>query len=805
MNSKLLLICTFLFLFTVRAQNVTKIVSILHNSSPLVIDGFLDEKEWSSAPEARGFFQYHPISGAKPSQKTTVKLLYDNSSIYIGAIMYDTSPDSILTELGKRDSDDRINYDFFSVEIDPFNDAKTAYEFLISASGVQTDNLNTIDSWDPNWNSVWESAVQITDEGWIAELRIPFSELRYPTESIKNWGINFFRKIKRYEEFVTWNFVDKNIHGRINQAGELTGIKNLKPPVRLSLYPYFSTYYEHNGVTENDSYSVKGGMDLKYGINESLTLDMMLIPDFGQVKSDDQVLNLSSFETYYEEKRQFFTEGSTLFNRAGIFYSRRIGDVPENFYSVSGKLNENEKLISNPSSKKLLNATKLSGRFSNGWSLALLNAYSLKTYAEAENTKNGSKREILTSPASNSSVIVVEKSFDNNSYLSLINTNLYIPSNDAVSNVTGTEFAYSDKTQSNRIVGKAAISQIYQKETSPEFGWYYDLYFSKSLGNFKIEAQNRIYNEKYNPNAMGFLTHNNEIFNELKLNYNSNKSVWGLKSLNSLLRYRHYSLYSPTKFSDSEIYFNLNVTPQNDHFIFFDLSITPTEKYDYYEPRVWGKKYAEPRAVYVGGGYKTDAKKMYSGGLEAGFWTAEEHNKKAYWLTLLSKWRFTNYFSVNLELNYNKHYNTIGFVEKSFDDSEIFFGRRNADIFTNLLEVKYSLSTKLTFDLRVRHYLYTLFYKEFYLLGEDGHMKKTVQTLDNRDLSYNNFNSELSLTWNFTPGSELSLLWKNQLNHSNSDYYSNYFDKLNGALSKPKINNISLRMIYYLSYSDIFN
>jgi len=291
---------------------------------PITVDGVLDEPIYQQVPPAKDFVQLQPYNGKPSFQPTETWLFYDQTAIYVGAMLYDSSPDSIFNYLTERD--DTGTSDYFGVYIDPYNQGQLAYGFFVTPAGVQID-IKAIknsdgDNESSDWNAVWDSKTRITDKGWIVEMRIPYSALRFSNKAGDAWGLNFFRNIRRYNSNNSWNFIDRNGSGFIYQEGALTGIKDIKPPVRLSLSPYLSTYF--NTGKNDDPFLYKGGLDLKYGLNESFTLDMMLIPDFGQVQSDDRQLNLTPYELYYNEKRQFFTEGMELFNRAWIFYSRRI-------------------------------------------------------------------------------------------------------------------------------------------------------------------------------------------------------------------------------------------------------------------------------------------------------------------------------------------------------------------------------------------------------------------------------------------------------------------------------------------------
>ena len=230
--------------------------------------------------------------------------------------------------------------DVFAVGLDTYDDDINGYRFEVSAANVQSEIRLSQDNGDRNWDAVWDSKVSIVNDGWIVEIKIPFSAIRFPASANQQWGLQFARSIKRLNEFATWSPVNPKINGIVNQWGNVNGLNNITPPVRLTFSPYISSAIQHqpvssDPVTYNTNYSFNGGMDVKYGINESFTLDMTLIPDFGQVQSDNVTLNLSAFETRFDEKRSFFTEGTELFNQGDrelrdgtIFYSRRVGGRP---------------------------------------------------------------------------------------------------------------------------------------------------------------------------------------------------------------------------------------------------------------------------------------------------------------------------------------------------------------------------------------------------------------------------------------------------------------------------------------------
>ncbi|OYT13676.1 MAG: hypothetical protein B6I19_03920, partial [Bacteroidetes bacterium 4572_114] len=363
----ILTIFTFLLALTVAAatRNPNKTAYANRISSPPKIDGVLDDYCWETTEAISGLTQFDPDYSRPASQKSFVYIVYDDEAIYVGALLHDTAPDSILTQFGNRD-DGGLNADWFGVEFDTYFNQMDAYSFKVTASGVQIDSRYR----DHTFDAVWQSAVKITDEGWVAEMKIPYSAIRFPNEDEQVWGVQVLRNIRRNRETDMWALGVKGAPNQMVYWGTLNGLANIKPPIRLSLSPYFSLSGQHDQRIEDKanqfSYSFGGGADIKYGINESYTLDMTLFPDFSQVKSDDKVKNLSAFETVYAEHRPFFKEAVDLFRKGGLFYSRRIGGTPKHFYEVNDLIDTNEFIIDNPSQAKLLNALKVSGRNNHG-------------------------------------------------------------------------------------------------------------------------------------------------------------------------------------------------------------------------------------------------------------------------------------------------------------------------------------------------------------------------------------------------------------------------------------------------------
>lgn len=761
-----------------------------------VIDGILNDIEWLNVPVAKDFTQTVPYNGRMTTQKTEVKIVYDNEAIYVGAMMYDSSPDSILRGLGQRDAEDNdINADLFIVEFNPYNDNQMLSAFKLSASGVQIDEKVTYANWDKSWNAVWKSKTSITDSGWIAEIKIPYSSLRMPATDTQVWGLHLWRCIKRNEEWTSWNFVNEKEESTVHQVGELLGISNIKPPVRLSFTPYLSTYWNHNQENNNSGYSVKGGLDLKYGLNESYTLDMMLIPDFGQVSSDDEVLNMSTVETYYNEKRSFFTEGTELFNKAGIFYSRRIGAAPE---ANNIELQNNEEIDQIPGETQIINATKLSGRNKNGFAVGLLNAVTANAFVTIRNTETGDERKQKIQPITNYNVLVLDKTIRNNSSISFINTNVAVFENKYSSNVSAVEFQLKNKENSYAIFGNGAVSTF--RGDSLDAGFKYYLSLNKIKGNFRFGISQNLLSKNYNPTELGYLANNNSIENFLRLEYNIVDPFWKILSWYNTFTLQNTYLYKPTKYGMYEAGVYSAATFRNQWRVGISFGGNPV-KYDHYEPRVLGRKYQEPAAYYLGLNMSTDTKKVLSINLQTGLWNTLTENKTARYIYLTPSLRLNNKLTFSWMTGVEALGNMKNFAGKTATDDTIFFGRLNANYVVNVLSTGYIFKENSSISLRIRHYMSAIDYQEFYILNEDGTMRKQNTDFTRPDFSYNTFNIDLIYTWQFAPASELSLMWKNSAENWQATLLGNYSDNLRHTLDAYNQNSLSFKIIYYLDYN----
>ena len=377
-----------------------------------LIDGRLDERAWALSPVTGDFVQKEPLQGAAATQGTLVRFCYDDDALYIGATMLVDDPAEILSTLSRRDN--AGNSERLLISLDSYNDNRTAYTFGITADGVRLEYYHPVDeefSRDHSFNPVWEARVTRTDSAWIAEMRIPFSQLRFNDRDEQTWGLNMNRYIPSRNEDVYWVLVPKNETGWSSRFGELQGIRGIRPSSRIELTPYSvaDVTVSHSGSPADPfhdriAWRANTGLDVKLGLGPNITLDGTVNPDFGQVEADPAEVNLSAYETYYSERRPFFIEGSGLLRGEGpeYFYSRRIGSAQ--------KLYPSAPYSERPVNSTILGAAKVTGRLPSGLSLAALTAVTEREFAATYDPGNGYS-ETLVEPLTGFAAVRVQQEF----------------------------------------------------------------------------------------------------------------------------------------------------------------------------------------------------------------------------------------------------------------------------------------------------------------------------------------------------------------------------------------------------------
>ncbi|MFH1252450.1 MAG: DUF5916 domain-containing protein [bacterium] len=785
------------------AQAPVKKVSAIRISEAPKIDGILNESIWQTLPVLDNFYGYYPYNDRLGSHPTEARVAYDDNALYIAAMLYD-DPDSITQALGKRDSGDGINTDLFTVHLSPYNDRMNSYFFMIAVSGAQTDILISPNNQDGSWNAVWESSTKINNDGWSVEIRIPYSAIRFSDEKVQDWGFNLMRHIKRYNEWSTWSFINRESGQWYTHMGELTGLENLQPPLRLSFVPYLSGYLENN-TTNQWGYSYNGGLDMKYGINESYTLDLTLIPDFGHVQSDDRELNLSPYEIQYDEKRQFFIEGTEMFQKAGIFYSRRVGSKPVFYDNVGDDLAANEKVIDNSTETQLINATKVSGRNRKGLGIGVFNAMTAKSSATIKDTLTGTERSFVTQPFTNYNILVLDQTFRKYSYASVINTN--VRRGTYTANVSGTEFRFADKENMYNLWSQLAVNQKFDTDTTFKKGFKNYIYFGKVSGNFQYNYQFSVESDDYDPNDLGYIQQNNKFEHWASIEYNIFKPFGRFLELYQQLSFSHSSLYVPLKFRGYNIDYAINTNFTNNWYAEMHASWRPEEYRDYFESRVNGRVFRTPPLFHNCGGFQTDRKKPVSielfGGLNRPY--NDSYNRFSYWLHFEPRFQFNTNFILETGIYYSNSYNEIGYVDREDDDSRIYFGKRTVQTFETEIDLEYIFTSKMALEFRLRHYLSKADYNRYYNLLESGYVEPLDSYTENHDINYNAFNVDMVFTWNFAPGSELLLIYKNTIDAENEWVDRTFGRNLSDTIDSPQVNSLSVKVLYYLDYLTLKN
>lgn len=794
---RFLLFVNFLFLVTLSSQTIQKNINAVRINDEITIDGKLDEPVWNSLPALDDFLQYEPYNGQPATQKTEAYIAYNDDALYVGIKLFDTSPDSILMELSSRDKD-QVLADLIAVHICPYDDGINSLYFGVMSTGVQMDTKLSADGEDYSWDAVWESEVSLTDFGWIAEIKIPYSALRFADKDVQQWGFNILRRLRRLDEWSAWSFISKSHEQWWRDYGLLKDLRNIDSPLRLSFTPYTSTYFENN-KTGDWTTKFNGGMDLKYGISESFTLDATLIPDFGQVQSDDEQLNLTPYEIQFNEKRQFFTEGTELYNKAGIFYSRRIGAKPVWFTNAGTNLSENEYVKENPLETKLINATKITGRTGFGLGVGMLNAMTNSAKAVIRDSVTGIEREVETQPFANYNIFVLDQTIGKNSFVSLINTNVAMKN--YLSNVTATSFRIMDSQNLFGARGNAAYS--YQKKKGIETnGGRITLDAGKFSGFLRYDYSLVFIDDKYDHNDLGYLQRNNYVSHDFDISYRVLEPSWIFREYTNSLSLMVTRQYNPDVFSELRFDYEINTWLNNNFTLDMHAAWIPIEGRDYYEPRTFGKYVKTNKMIHNCMSFRTDDRENFVLWGGAGITSAYDYEFDDYsiWYELNPFYRFSDRFTLEYDFYIALIYEEPGYVDKLND--KIYFGTRDREIITNTISSEFRFGNRSSLSFRLRHYWSKADYHSFYELSDDGELSPGEYN-KNKNVNYNAFTIDATYRWIFAPGSELVLNWKNSIYTEKCFTEDNYWSNFINTIESPQVNSISLKILYYLDYASI--
>jgi hypothetical protein len=448
-----------------------------------VIDGLMDDTCWNRVEWGGDFIQSEPYDNKPPTQQAAFKILYDDNNLYVFIRAYDSVPEKISRIISRRD-----NYegDMVQVVVDSYFDQQTAFAFTASASGAKGDQAVSQDgnNWDDSWNPVWYLETSVDDKGWSAEMRIPFSQIRFGKKAEHVWGIQVRRYIYRLEELSTWQFIPKGSPGMVHLFGELQGIASIKPKRQVELMPYAVGRLERfekeegNPFLDGKSSALSGGLDGKVALTNDFMLDFSVNPDFGQVEADPSEVNLTAFETFFSEKRPLFIEGRSIYQfepsntivigkmgSDNLFYSRRIGRYPHYYPEVS-----DSEYVDMPESSTILAALKLSGKTKNGLSVGILESVTANENAVID--KAGVRRKESVEPLTNYFVSRVQKDFNKGEtvlggIVTAVNRDIRNPALDYLHTAAytgGIDFKHYWKERTWYVSGNTEFSNVQGKE-----------------------------------------------------------------------------------------------------------------------------------------------------------------------------------------------------------------------------------------------------------------------------------------------------------------------------------------------------
>ena len=794
----------FFSISSMLAQEEKRSLHIVKTTTPPKIDAILDDEAWLTTEVATDFTQFKPEMGLKDTVgiKSIVKVTYDDNAIYFGAYLHD-DPSKIMNQLTTRDNLGQS--DFFGIFINPNNDAQNDTEFLILPSGTQADAIsNPSIGEDFGWNAVWESKVKIVSDGWIVEIKIPYSALRFSNQNVQTWGLQFHRHFRRDKSQYTWNPIDIT-KGNIGlYSGELKGIENIESPTRLSFYPFTTGLI--NSFDGEKKTDLSFGLDVKYGITENFTLDATLVPDFSQAGFDNLELNLGPFEQIYSEQRQFFTEGVDLFSKGDLFFSRRVGNSPIN----EVVLDTNEEIINYPINVKVLNAIKLSGRTKKGLGIGVFNAITEKTNTTIRDTISGKSREETVEPFTNYNILVLDQQFNKNSSVSLINTNVTRKGVFRDANVTGLVFDLTNKRNTYNLYGEAKMSNL-NLVSGTSTG--YSSFFSarKSHGKLRYGFDHKYADTKYDINDLGLLFRNNYNNFGIDMSYQIFEPTKKLNSYYISSYYNYTRLANPGVYTGSNFGFRYKANTKKLNAYGANINVNAGKQYDFFEPRTEGRFFIYENRVNSRIWFSSNYNKTFAFDADIGGVTFFENgrNSTEYWFGVDPRVRINDKFLIKYSFNYNKEFNDRGYTANIGDN--IIFGERNRKTMINSISGSYTFSSFHSLSLTFRNYWSLVDYKNnLFTLEDNGRLNDssgyTINDLENNpNANFNTWNLDFSYSWQFAPGSFLTALYRNQLFNYDNNSTDAYSQSLDTLFNQPIQHTYSLRLQYYIDYNSVKN
>ena len=778
--------------------------------SPPIIDGILDDLQWNNLSPAKNFERWQPNNGSseKKGYENFVYMGYDDDNIYFAGKF--NNPNSIPVEFSQRDNIWEVNAETFFLSINPYDDNINYQGFQVTSAGTLGDTYTSEDITPEDWDfdTVFEAKVKINKDNWSMEMKIPYSALRFPSKKVQDWAINFGRKIVETGEVYTWNFVDQANKKYPESMGITKGIKDISPPLRLFFYPYGQTSVDFSkGNSPMNAYSA--GMDVKYGINNSFTLDATLIPDFGQVTFDDKELNLSPFEQEFDENRAFFTEGASLFKKAdglgfrrgSFFYSRRIGD--EISFNKDEYIKENESLINYDAKPELLNSIKITGTTNSKLSIGFINSITNKAYARFKNSNEEIRKQLIV-PLTNYNVLLLSKQVLNDySTISIANTNVNRGKDFDNANNTALIFDLFDSNRKYNF--KAAVYQSNSKSFSETKGFRGGIDINEITGNFRFGLGWTGVDAHYYQNDLGYYNNRNDQRLFSRIRYQTFESTKNFEKISAYLALSTRSRFYPKLLKSNGGRIGFDFTTKKLEEFEFDIDYTSEYK-NFDEPRKENVYIIDPEEYEFSFAYMSDKRKKFTYGfdIQRSFAVNEDfdENKKGIKYGFGFLYRLNNKLNLQYEIGNSKKNDNVGYVFS--EEDEIFFGKRDVKSVENDVSINYNFDSYKSINIKFRQFWSTAKYNDsFYSLNDNGRRSISNKDIEDYDpnTNFNLWNFDLGFNWEYAPGSKLTLLYRNNIFNQDNLSGISYYTSTKELFENPINHQLSIRINYFIDYN----
>lgn len=804
-------------------EEIRKYTTIRLSTAKPVIDGVLNDDCWKTGTWSGNFIQFIPTEGALPSFPTEVKILYDDKDLYV-AIRAMDEPDKVQRYAGMRDE---FVGDQLGINFDSYHDHRTGFEFDVTAYGQQIDLILTNPmNGDLSWNAVWKSKVGFEDSAWIAEMEIPLSQLRYSKKDHQIWGLHVWRWIGRLQEESDWEKQSLASAGMLYNFGELHGIKNLSSVRRIEIMPYalgklntFPAVSENPFTKDGRKWEGKMGMDAKVGISSNFTLDVTINPDFGQVESDPSVMNLTAFETFYDEKRPFFLEGKNIFSYdfddVNLFYSRRIGHSPSYHLPASNLFTDET------DNTTIIDAVKLSGKTSGGLSVGFIQSLTSDEYTRT-NDGAGLKDKIASEPMANYSILRLQKDyregattiggmltatnrFINDEHLEFLTRNAYTGGLDLLHQWKDKKYFIEGRFVGSYVSGESQSIRLLQESSARYYqrpgAGYLDYDTTKTSlsgtgGKFKIGKGSGLwrYNTSVNwfspgleLNDLGYMQYSDEVQQENNLSYFVTQPVSIFRSFSMNLEEFNAWNFNGS-YLGSGVHYSFSSSFKN----LWGFSVNLIGHTEHLDTRVLrgGPDMMSPGFFETYGQVNTDQSKRFSLELSYNYRKSAHQSFRNYELEPSITYRPINSLRIRLSGNYYKNDDNLQYI------SHAFFGQLDRYILGTLdqenlgftLRIDYSLTPELSVQLygspfisrgsysdlkygtdvrntnyekRFAPFSQTLLVGDTYYLDENNDAVADYSIAD-PDFNFQQFRSNLVIKWKYRPGSYLYLVWSSE-------------------------------------------